>query len=330
VVIGGALMIMSAALVAIGMAGPNVIIGAVAMNLLAASFIVLAVAVNMLVPAIIALRDSFTENEQGTKEAILAVAAVMGGLLVAALAAIGVLALLSKVLLPVIPAIILGSVALALFNLSLASLVPTIIALTAVGADAVVAMIEGFHVFAENSNQVVMDIGVVLEAVSRAIFNWLGNLLVGLLEGLNDITYPLCDTILEILEAILAVLVEHLAYITYLVVECINEIIHGVSDATPDFVDALVDLCISIIDAIADALIAPENVERLRNSLLRLLVNLAGAIGIFFGVFTAEDVTEYGDGFMQALIQGMGEAVTDVMDFFEEFGAKVYTFVQTY
>ncbi len=327
--LGGVLAVMIIALWGLSMCSTQVIAAAAALAVLSGAFILMAAAVDILIPAVIEFGQNMNKND--ARDGLLAVAGLLLGMTGIAVLGIGLLALLTKVMAPSIPVLLGAAGALTLFALAIGALIAPLLLLTATGSEFALSFVETITIFADNMAVIVEDLKVFTAAIAKIIPELLGALLVGFLEGLNDWLGPLLDVVLAIVIAILEAIKNKIGELVEILIDIILEVIEAIANKAADIVQAFVDVVIAIIDAVADVIVAPETIQRFKQSFEHLFENWWESFKEFWGIHSPSDKTEwFGQMLIEGLENGVKSAWEKLWSGITNVGEKVRSFVDEY
>lgn len=273
------------AAVVFALAGAMILLGSAASVTItgAAALIIMATGVYILAAA---LEKLSTINFEDMKLALIAFAVALVAIPVLFVLMGLAIAAVTAILTPLAPALLvvgaglvelgLGAImcaaAVALIMVSVESLLQIFMQ----GPEAVQRMVDGLHVFAQNGEQIMNDLKVVVAVGVATIVGSIFEAVYQLVNQLGNYLAPIIDLVLQIILGVLQAIEAHIADIVYTAVNIVTQICIGLANAAPQLIDAAIYLVLQLVYGIVLGI--ENNLDLIENIIHDLIIVVVEAL----------------------------------------------------
>lgn len=178
--------------------------------------------------------------------------------------------------------------------------------------EGLIALIETIGNSADTICQTVIQLGIAiitsLDALIPQLLTLIANILAALVENLPSIIQSVMDMLIELLEGIR----NNISPVVTIVVDTIIQILEAITAKIPDIIQAGIDVVIGLIDGLSKGLV--DNAPRIRDALLNLMLSLLEAVLAFFGIHSPSTVfADIGLNLILGLIEGIWNMLSSLL-----------------
>lgn len=178
--------------------------------------------------------------------------------------------------------------------------------------EGLIALFETIGNSADTICQTVIQLGIAiitsLNALIPQLLTLIANILAALVENLPSIIQSVMDMIIELLEGIR----NNISPIVTIVIDTIIQILEAITAKIPDIIQAGIDVVIGLIDGLSKGLV--DNAPRIRDALLNLMLSLLEAVLAFFGIHSPSTVfADIGLNLILGLIEGIWNMLSSLL-----------------
>lgn len=178
--------------------------------------------------------------------------------------------------------------------------------------EGLIALIETIGNSADTICQTVIQLGIAiitsLDALIPQLLTLIVNILAALTENLPSIIQYVLDALIQLLEGIR----NNIAPVVSIVVDIIIETLEAITAKIPDIIQAGIDVVIGLIDGLSKGLV--DNAPRIRDALLNLMLSLLEAVLAFFGIHSPSTVfADIGLNLILGLIEGIWNMLSSLL-----------------
>lgn len=178
--------------------------------------------------------------------------------------------------------------------------------------EGLIALFETIGNSADTICQTVIQLGIAiitsLNALIPQLLTLIANILAALVENLPSIIQSVQDMIIELLEGIR----NNISPIVTIVIDTIIQILEAITAKIPDIIQAGIDVVIGLIDGLSKGLV--DNAPRIRDALLNLMLSLLEAVLAFFGIHSPSTVfADIGLNLILGLIEGIWNMLSSLL-----------------
>lgn len=178
--------------------------------------------------------------------------------------------------------------------------------------EGLIALIETIGNSADTICQTVIQLGIAiitsLDALIPQLLTLIANILAALVENLPSIIQSVMDILMELLEGIR----NNISPIVTIVIDTIIQILEAITAKIPDIIQAGIDVVIGLIDGLSKGLV--DNAPRIRDALLNLMLSLLEAVLAFFGIHSPSTVfADIGLNLILGLIEGIWNMLSSLL-----------------
>lgn len=178
--------------------------------------------------------------------------------------------------------------------------------------EGLIALFETIGNSADTICQTVIQLGIAiitsLDALIPQLLTLIANILAALVENLPSIIQSVMDMIIELLEGIR----NNISPIVTIVIDTIIQILEAITAKIPDIIQAGIDVVIGLIDGLSKGLV--DNAPRIRDALLNLMLSLLEAVLAFFGIHSPSTVfADIGLNLILGLIEGIWNMLSSLL-----------------
>lgn len=178
--------------------------------------------------------------------------------------------------------------------------------------EGLIALFETIGNSADTICQTVIQLGIAiitsLDALIPQLLTLIANILAALVENLPSIIQSVMDMLIELLEGIR----NNISPVVTIVVDTIIQILEAITAKIPDIIQAGIDVIIGLIDGLSKGLV--DNAPRIRDALLNLMLSLLEAVLAFFGIHSPSTVfADIGLNLILGLIEGIWNMLSSLL-----------------
>lgn len=178
--------------------------------------------------------------------------------------------------------------------------------------EGLIALFETIGNSADTICQTVIQLGIAiitsLNALIPQLLTLIANILAALVENLPSIIQSVMDMLIELLEGIR----NNISPVVTIVVDTIIQILEAITAKIPDIIQAGIDVIIGLIDGLSKGLV--DNAPRIRDALLNLMLSLLEAVLAFFGIHSPSTVfADIGLNLILGLIEGIWNMLSSLL-----------------
>lgn len=178
--------------------------------------------------------------------------------------------------------------------------------------EGLIALFETIGNSADTICQTVIQLGIAiitsLNALIPQLLTLIANILAALVENLPSIIQSVMDMLIELLEGIR----NNISPIVTIVIDTIIQILEAITAKIPDIIQAGIDVVIGLIDGLSKGLV--DNAPRIRDALLNLMLSLLEAVLAFFGIHSPSTVfADIGLNLILGLIDGIWNMLSSLL-----------------
>ena len=178
--------------------------------------------------------------------------------------------------------------------------------------EGLIALFETIGNSADTICQTVIQLGIAiitsLDALIPQLLTLIANILAALVENLPSIIQSVMDMLIELLEGIR----NNISPIVTIVVDTIIQVLEAITAKIPDIIQAGIDVVIGLIDGLSKGLV--DNAPRIRDALLNLMLSLLEAVLAFFGIHSPSTVfADIGLNLILGLIDGIWNMLSSLL-----------------
>jgi len=178
--------------------------------------------------------------------------------------------------------------------------------------EGLIALFETIGNSADTICQTVIQLGIAiitsLNALIPQVLTLIANILAALVENLPSIIQSVMDMLIELLEGIR----DNISPIVTIVVDTIIQVLEAITAKIPDIIQAGIDVVIGLIDGLSKGLV--DNAPRIRDALLNLMLSLLEAVLAFFGIHSPSTVfADIGLNLILGLIEGIWNMLSSLL-----------------
>lgn len=178
--------------------------------------------------------------------------------------------------------------------------------------EGLIALFETIGNSADTICQTVIQLGIAiitsLDALIPQLLTLIANILAALVENLPSIIQSVMDMLIELLEGIR----NNISPVVTIVVDTIIQILEAITAKIPDIIQAGIDVVIGLIDGLSKGLV--DNAPRIRDALLNLMLSLLEAVLAFFGIHSPSTVfADIGLNLILGLIEGIWNMLSSLL-----------------
>lgn len=178
--------------------------------------------------------------------------------------------------------------------------------------EGLIALFETIGNSADTICQTVIQLGIAiitsLNALIPQLLTLIANILAALVENLPSIIQSVMDMLIELLEGIR----NNISPIVTIVIDTIIQVLEAITAKIPDIIQAGIDVVIGLIDGLSKGLV--DNAPRIRDALLNLMLSLLEAVLAFFGIHSPSTVfADIGLNLILGLIEGIWNMLSSLL-----------------